>query len=123
MVCPHPPTMLAMDRFPVLTFEGSAAEVVGPLYLVRVVGAELVSLHCPICLEESTLLADACAAFDMALRHSSSLDSIAATLAIIGLGYQDLISTFSGKLAALLRTALPFSTSTLAAYAAWSRLA
>ena len=62
---------------------------------------------------------------DTAFKHLSNLDSIAATLATMGLGSQDLMSTLSGelaKIAALLRAALPFSTSTSAAYAAGNQL-
>ena len=98
----------------------------GPLYLVGVAGTELVSLHCPTCLEDSVLLTGACTAFDTAFRHLSNLDSMAATLATVGLGSRDIISTLSGelaKIAALLQAALPFSASTLAAYAACNRFA
>lgn len=89
-------------------------------------GAELDSLFMVFALEESILLGGAWAALDTALRHLSSLDSIAATLAAMGLGSLERKSTFSGdvvRLAALLRAALPFSASTSAAYAACNKLA
>ena len=83
-------------------------------------GAELDSLFMVFALEESILLGGAWAALDTALRHLSSLDSIAATLAAMGLGSleRDVV-----RLAALLRAALPFSASTSAAYAACNKLA
>ena len=101
VVCPHPPQCQHLIGFPFLPLNGPAAEVVGPLYLVGVAGAELVSLCCPICLEDSTLLDGAWAAFKTAFKHLSNFDLIAATLATIGLGSQDLISTLSGELVRL----------------------
>lgn len=125
-MCPHPPQRQHRIGFPFLPLNGPAAEVFGPLYLIGVAGAELDSLRCPVCFEDSALWVGACAAFDTAFKHLSSFDSIAATLATMGLGSLDRISTLSGelaKLAALLRAALPFSASTSAAYAACSKFA
>ena len=71
-----------------------------------VVGAKLDSLFKFFDLEESTLFAGACAAFDTAFKHLSNFDSIAATLAAMGLGSLEHKSTLSGevaKLAALLQ--------------------
>ena len=112
--------------FPFLPLKGPAEETIGPLVFVGVVGAELDSLFKFFDLEESTLFAGACAAFDTAFKHLSNFDSIAAMLAAMGLGSLQGESTLSGevaKLAALLRAALPFSASTSAAYAACSKLA
>ena len=117
---PQPPQHQQWIGFIFFPLKGPAAEV-GPLYSVGVTGAKLDLQCCPPCLDDSVLLEGAWAALETALRHLSNLDSIAATLAAIGLRSQDLISTLSGefvRLAALLGAALPFSASTSAAYAA-----
>ena len=71
---------------PFFPLKGLAAEGVGPLFFVGVAGAEFDWRCCPTGLVESDLLTGACAAFETAFRHLSNLDSIAATLATIGLG-------------------------------------
>ena len=112
--------------FPFLPLKGPAAEARGPLVFVGVVGAELDSLFTFFDLEDSTLLVGACAALDTTIKHLSNFNSIAATLATIGLGSLEPRSTLSGEgamLAALLQATLPFSASTSAAYAACKSLA
>ena len=86
MVCPQPPHRQQRMGLPFFPLKGPAAEDVGPLYFVGVAGAEFDSRCCPTCLDKSGLLTGAWAAFETAFRHLSNLDSIAATLAMIGLG-------------------------------------
>ena len=87
--------------FPFLPLKGPAEETIGPLAFVGVVGAELDSLFTFFDLEESTLFAGAWAALDTAFKHLSSFDSIAATLAAMGLGSLECKLTFSGEVAKL----------------------